>query len=99
MKNKIPVVTDLVKETNYDPKILKIEGKYINTSDSNKFTSNILDAKVKQKELDNKSDISNLIKNSDLNTLAAKTELKAEKHEIVKIQAFDSSYFHSKFVW
>ena len=44
--------------------------------------SEILDAKRKQKELVNKSDISNLARNSDLNTklttLATKSELKAE---------------------
>ena len=50
--------------------------------------SDILDAKITRKELLNKSDISNLIKNSDLNTklktLTAKTDLKAEQDEIKK---------------
>ena len=53
--------------------------KYFTTSDNNKFTSDILDAKMKEKELDDKSNISNLAKNSDLNTnlktLATKAEL------------------------
>ena len=64
IKNKIPNVSDLVKKTDYDAKISEIEVKYITTSDYNKFTSDILDAKIKQKELVNKSDISNLLKNS-----------------------------------
>ena len=38
------------------------------TSDYSKFSSDILDAKIKQKEVPNKSDIYNLVKNSDLNT-------------------------------
>ena len=48
----------------------------------------------------NKSDISNQVKNSDLNTklatLATKAELEAEQDKIVKLKAFDSSYFLGK---
>ena len=40
VKNKIPVVSDLVKKTDYDTKILDIEGKYITTSFYDKFTRN-----------------------------------------------------------
>ena len=57
--------------------------KYCTTSDKNKWTSEILGPKVKEKWLVNESNISNLVKNPDLNTklvtLATKTELKAEK--------------------
>ena len=52
-----------MKKTDYNAKILEIEEKYVTTSDYNKFTS---DAKVKQKELVNDFDISNLIKRFDL---------------------------------
>ena len=38
------------------------EKKYFTTSDYNKFSSVILDAKIKEKELINKSNISNHIK-------------------------------------
>ena len=100
VKNKIPVVGDLVKKTDYGGKILEVEGKYITISDQNKFTSDILHAKIKQKELVNKSHISNLVKNSDLNTnlstLATKAELKAEQDKIVKLQTHDLSYFLGK---
>ena len=48
----------------------------------------------KQKAFVNKSDFSNLIKNSVLNTklatLATKAELKAEQDKTVKLQGFDS---------
>ena len=44
--------------------------------------------------------IYNLIKNFDfstkLETLATKAELKAKQDTIVKLQVFDSSYFHGK---
>ena len=74
--NKIHDLSSLFNKTNYDTKISEIEEKYFTTFDYNKFTSNILDAKVKQKELVNKSNISNLVKKFDLNakltTLATK---------------------------
>ena len=96
-----PDLSGLVKQTDCEAKILEIEGKYFITSDCNKFTSDILDVKIKQKELLNKSIISNLVKSSDLNTrfttLAQKAELKAEQDKIVKLKAFDSSYFLCKF--
>ena len=57
--------------------------KYCTTSDKNKWTSEILGPKIKEKWLVNESNISNLVKNPDLNTklvtLATKTKLKAEK--------------------
>ena len=61
---KIPDVSGLVKKTNYDARISDIEKKYLTTSDNNRFTSGILDAKMK-KELVYKSNISNLVKNSN----------------------------------
>ena len=60
----------------------KIEAIYI-TYDYNKFTNEILETKIKEKGLVNKSRISYRIKKSDLNTklaaLATKPELKADK--------------------
>ena len=101
VKNKIPVSSDLVKETNYDTKIsADAEGKFITISDYNKFLSDIIAAQIKQKELVNKSDISNLVKSSDLNTqletLATEWKLKAEQDKIVKLQTHDINYFLGK---
>ena len=65
--------------------------KHFTTSDKNKSTSEILDPKIKEKVLVNESNISNLVKNPDLNTklvtLATKTELKAvkDKHFLLKL--------------
>ena len=66
IENKIPNISDLIKKEDQHAEISDIEGKYVTTSDYNKFTSEILDAKIKQKELVIKSDISNLVKDSDL---------------------------------
>ena len=50
-----------------------------------------------EKGLVDKSNISDLVKNSDLNTklvtLATKAELKTKQEKILKLQAFDSSCF------
>ena len=74
--------------------------KNFTSSDYNKFTKEILDAKIKEKGSVNKSDISHLVQNSDLNTklttLATKAELKTEQDKIVKLQIFDSTYFGDK---
>ena len=56
-----------------------IERKYFTTSDYNKVASDILDAKIKQKTVDKKSDISDHANNSYLSTLATKPELKVKK--------------------
>ena len=47
----MPDVSGLVKETNYDAKILDIDKKYFTASDYNKFTKGLLPAKTKEKEL------------------------------------------------
>lgn len=49
-QRKIPVVSDLVKKTVYDGRILEIEGNYNFTSDHSKFTSDMLDAKIRENE-------------------------------------------------
>ena len=41
--NKISELGDLVKKTDYEAKILEIEGKYFSTSYYNKFKSGIKD--------------------------------------------------------
>ena len=91
--NKIPVVRCLIRNA----EISNIAKKCFTTSDCNKFTSEILDTKTKEKGLVNKSNFSNLVKNSDLNTnfavLATQAELKAEQDKTVKLQAFNSNYF------
>ena len=89
-----------MKKTYYDAKTLDNETKYFSTSDHNKFTCEILDANMKEKRLVDKSDISRFINDCDLDKKiaisATKTELKKEQDKIIKLQAFDSSYFSGK---
>ena len=77
LRTKYQLLRSNEKETNYDAKILEIEGTQITTADYNDFMSEILDPKIKQKKLVNKSDISNLLKTSDLNTKQATFSVKA----------------------
>ena len=68
VENEIPNVSGVVQKSDYDAKITDIKGENFTTSDYDTFTGDILNAKIKQKELGNKSVISNLIKYSDLST-------------------------------
>ena len=54
--NKIPSVSGLVTKTDYNTKISDIKAKYFTISDYNKFTEEILDAKMKEKGLVDKFD-------------------------------------------
>ena len=95
--NKIPDVTGLIKKTNYDVKVKYIEKKYFITADYKR----LMICKEKPKKLVSKSDISNLVKSSDLNTkfsiLATKAELKAEQDKIVKLETLDLNFFLAKY--
>ena len=71
VKNKIPSVSDLVEKTDYNAKkISDVETKYFTTSDY-RFRSDILKMKIKGKRLVEKSNFSNLVKISNLNTKLA----------------------------
>ena len=66
VQNKIPDVSNLVKKADYDGKILDVEPKYFTTTDYDRFKSQTLDAKIKQKRLVDKSAITGFIINADL---------------------------------
>ena len=92
VENKLPVVSGLVNETDYNAKISGIEQKYSTNFGYNKFTKGIFDAKMKEKGLVDKSDTSNLVKklknlNKRLTTLAIKSDLKAEIYKKKKIKS------------
>ena len=48
-ENKISNISKLVMKGEYDAKTKNIEGKYFTTADYNRFTSDILESKIKQK--------------------------------------------------
>ena len=78
-ENKIIDVSGLVKKTDYGAKISDIKGKYFTNPDYNKFMSDILDVETKHKELVDKSNIPNCVKNSHLNSKLKKLATKAIK--------------------
>ena len=86
VENKVSNVINLVIKTDYDAKMSDIENKCFTKSDYNKFMQNILDVKVKEKELMDKSALPGYINNADLNkkvsTLAMKVDLKSEQDKI-----------------
>ena len=51
VENKIPNISDLVKKADYDNETKDIKDKYFITSNDNKFTNNILDAKIRAKKV------------------------------------------------
>ena len=55
-EKKLPDVSNLVKKTDYDAKITKIENEYFTTSDYNKFTKDIVDNSIKRKNIATKRD-------------------------------------------
>ena len=65
VENIIPDVSNLVKKTYYDTKISDIESKYITTAHYNKFTKDIVDNRIKSKNLVDKSAISGFINNAE----------------------------------
>ena len=62
-----------------------------------KLTSNTLDVKIAQKNLVNKYDLNDNIKTlatkQEIETLAAKAELKAEQDKTANLQTYDLSLF------
>ena len=88
------------KNFDFDSKISDIESKYFTTFDYDKFMNEIIDNKIKGKELDKRSDFSGFIENTILDkkiaTLAPKVELKAEQDKKVKLHGFILSYIRVK---
>ena len=70
-------VSDLFKKTGYNTKILDTETKSFTISDYNKFTSEILQTKIKEKRIVDKTSLSNLVKNFYLNTADTALSTKA----------------------
>ena len=83
VEKKIQNVSDLVKKTKYDAKVSEIYIKYFNRSDYDNFTTDILNTKIKKKELVDESDISRFKYKFDLEkkirTLGAKADSTAVK--------------------
>ena len=108
VEKKIPDRSDLVTTSVLNTKTEEVENKnigywdkvfyyfWLNLEKTNDklIKKKILDIKIKEKGLNDKSDVSNSVKSSDLITifavLAMKAELKVEQDKITKLHAFDS---------
>ena len=74
VENKMPNVSNLVKKTDYNTKIIEIEkkisnhglDKYIATPEFNNLTAENFAARLAQANLARKSDIANFVKKADL---------------------------------
>ena len=80
VENKIPNVSNLVKKTGYDAKILDTENKHITTADNNKFTKDVVAYKIKSEGLIDKSAIAGFINNADLHKKNSKIKLNEKQN-------------------
>ena len=88
-EHKTPNVGNLVKKKDYDAKILHINSKYFTIADYNKFTSQTLDPKIKQKGLVDRFAIAGFISKTDLdlksNNIGNKSWIKSKERQNDKI--------------
>ena len=89
VEHKTPDVGNLVKKKDYDAKILHINSKYFTIADYNKFTSQTLDPKIKQKGLVDRFAIAGFISKTDLdlksNNIGNKSWIKSKERQNDKI--------------
>ena len=71
----MPNVSDLVKKANYDAEIKDFKNRYFNTSDYDKFTNNILDAKIIRKKLVKRNVFITLVTKEEIKKLAKKMQI------------------------
>ena len=92
IENGIPNVNDQNKKADYNAKLSETK-KNILLLLNNKFTNNILDAKITEKKLANESGSDDNMKTAatkgEVNTLVIKAELKADQDKIVKLETHD----------
>ena len=92
IENGIPNVNDQNKKADYNAKLSETK-KNILLLLNNKFTNNILDAKITEKKLANESGSDDNMKTpatkGEVNTLVIKAELKAGQDKIVKLETHD----------
>ena len=92
IENGIPNVNDQNKKADYNAKLSETK-KNILLLLNNKFTNNILDAKITEKKLANESGSDDNMKTpatkGEVNTLVIKAELKVDQDKIVKLETHD----------
>ena len=104
VENKIPSVSNLVKNTEYDTKISELEknltdhihDKYITTPQLNTLTASVFNVRLAQRNLIAKTDFN--AKPSSLNRKVIENKAKQllVENELKKLKTFDSSQFIGK---
>ena len=104
VENKIPSVSNLVKNTEYDTKISELEknltdhihDKYITTPQLNTLATSVFNVRLAQRNLIAKTDFN--AKPSSLNrkVIENKTKQLLVENELKKLKTFDSSQFIGK---
>ena len=104
VENKIPDVSSLVKNKDYDAKILDIEYKvsnhdhdeYNTTSEFNNLSTEHFKARLAQANLVAKIDFDDKLQNLYKNVTSNKTKHLLVENELKELQKFDMGYFRGK---
>ena len=104
MKNKIPNVSKLVKNTDYNTKVTESENKlndhnhdkYITIPEFNTLAADVFNARLAQANLVTKTDFDNKLLNLNRKITQNKTKHLLVENELKKLKNFDSSYFNGK---
>ena len=104
VENNIPSISNLVKETEYNTKITEIENKlnnhnhdkYIDGSEFNKLTTDVLNERISQANLITKTDFDSKLSNLNRKITKNKTNHLLVQNELNQLKTFDSSYFIGK---
>ena len=97
LENKTPNISNLVKKTDYDTKITKIEkrltdhnhDKYITTSEFNTLPASVFNARLTQANLVRKTDFDNGVSNLDNNIGANETSNKCTENELKNLKKIE----------
>ena len=104
VENKIPNVSNLVKKTDYDTKVNKIENKItdhsrdkcINTPEFNKLTAENFAERLAQANLVTQTNFDDKLINLNKIINSNKTRHLIGENELKKLETFDSIYFRGK---
>ena len=104
VENKIPNINSLVKKTDYDVKITKLEkkltdhnhDKYITTPEFNNIAANFFNARLAQANLLTKTDFSTKLSSLNRKITTNRTKHLLVENEFEKLKTFNSIYSRSK---
>ena len=104
VKNKIPNINSLVKKTDYDVKITKLEkkltdhnhDKYITTPEFNTLAADVFNARLAQANSITKTDFDAKLSSLNRNIIANKSKYLLVENEWKKLKTFYLTYFIGK---